>query len=90
MLKQQAAIQAELDQRRIVGLLWVYFALLIGEGALRKWVLPGWSDALLVARDPIAVGILFLAFAGQDCGFPVIDCADVHAEAIYRKSVGEA
>ena len=62
MLKQQAALQAELDQRRIVGLLWVYFALLIGEGALRKWVLPGWSDALLVARDPIAVAILFLAF----------------------------
>ena len=33
---------------------------------------------------------LFLAFAGQDCGFPVIDCADVHVEAIYRSSAGEA
>jgi aspartate racemase len=32
---------------------------------------------------------LFLAFAGQDCGFPVIDCADVHAEAIYRRSADE-
>ena len=31
---------------------------------------------------------LFLAFAGQDCGFPVIDCADVHVEAIYRSSAG--
>jgi aspartate racemase len=29
---------------------------------------------------------LFLAFAGQDCGFPVIDCAEVHVEAIYRMS----
>jgi aspartate racemase len=29
---------------------------------------------------------LFLAFTGQDCGFPVIDCADVHIDAIYRKS----
>jgi aspartate racemase len=33
---------------------------------------------------------LFLAFAGQDSGFPVLDCADVHVEAIYRKSVGGA
>jgi aspartate racemase len=32
---------------------------------------------------------LFLAFAGQDCGFSVIDCADVHVEAIYRKSADE-
>jgi aspartate racemase len=30
---------------------------------------------------------LFLAFAGQECGFPVIDCADVHVEALYRRSV---
>jgi len=29
---------------------------------------------------------LFLAFTGRDCGFPVIDCADVHVDAIYRKS----
>jgi aspartate racemase len=33
---------------------------------------------------------LFLAFAGQDCGFPVIDCAGVHVEALYRASVGKA
>jgi len=33
---------------------------------------------------------LFLAFAGQDCGFPVIDCAGVHIEAIYQRSVGKA
>jgi aspartate racemase len=31
---------------------------------------------------------LFLAFQGQQCGFPVIDCADVHVEAIYQKSRG--
>ena len=33
---------------------------------------------------------LFLAFAGQDCGFPVLDCAEIHVEALYRKSVGSA
>jgi aspartate racemase len=31
---------------------------------------------------------LFLAFAGQDCGFPVLDCAEVHIDALYRRSVG--
>jgi aspartate racemase len=29
---------------------------------------------------------LFLAFAGHDCGFPVMDCADVHVDAIYERS----
>jgi aspartate racemase len=31
---------------------------------------------------------LFLAFAGHDCGFPVIDCADAHVEALFRRSTG--
>jgi aspartate racemase len=30
---------------------------------------------------------LFLAFAGEDCGFPTLDCADVHVEALYRRSL---
>lgn len=29
---------------------------------------------------------LFLAFAGHDPGFPVIDCADIHVDAIYAQS----
>jgi aspartate racemase len=29
---------------------------------------------------------LFLAFAGQDPGFPVVDCADIHVDAIYAQS----
>ena len=29
---------------------------------------------------------LCLAFADRDCGFPVIDCADVHIDAIYKRS----
>jgi aspartate racemase len=33
---------------------------------------------------------LFLAFQGHDCGFPVLDCADVHVEAIYRRSLQQA
>ena len=33
---------------------------------------------------------LFLAFAGQDCGFPVIDCAEIHVETLYQRSVSKA
>jgi len=33
---------------------------------------------------------LFLAFQGHDCGFPVLDCADVHVEAIYKRSIGSS
>ncbi|MCC8432926.1 aspartate/glutamate racemase family protein [Reyranella aquatilis] len=29
---------------------------------------------------------LFLAFAGHDPGFPVIDCADIHVDAIFATS----
>jgi aspartate racemase len=30
---------------------------------------------------------LFLAFQGRDARFPVLDCADVHVEAIYQASL---
>lgn len=33
---------------------------------------------------------LFLAFAGHDCGFPVIDGAQVHIDALYRESIKRA
>lgn len=56
------AVSSELDRRRVVSLLWLYFALLILEGALRKWVLPSLSDALLVVRDPVALAIIAIAF----------------------------
>jgi len=36
-------------------LLWLYFWLLIFEGALRKWFLPGLSNPLLLLRDPLAI-----------------------------------
>jgi aspartate racemase len=31
---------------------------------------------------------MFLAFVGQENPFPLIDCADIHVDAIYRKSAG--
>lgn len=38
---------------------WIYFFLLIFEGALRKWVLPGLSAPLLIVRDPIAIWLIY-------------------------------
>lgn len=40
---------------------WLYFFLLIFEGALRKWVLPDLSAPLLIVRDPIAIWLLYKA-----------------------------
>ena len=39
--------------------IWLYFFLLIFEGALRKWFLPGLSTPLLIVRDPIALWLIF-------------------------------
>jgi hypothetical protein len=45
-------------------LLWTYLVLLIFEGALRKWVLPGAADALLIIRDPVVIMIYLIAIFG--------------------------
>jgi hypothetical protein len=42
-------------------LAWSYIALLLIEGALRKWVMPGLSDILLLARDPIVLSAYAVA-----------------------------
>lgn len=41
--------------------IWSYFILLIFEGALRKWVLPGLAEPLLIIRDPLALFLIFKA-----------------------------
>lgn len=47
----------------------------------RRLVDRGAEAVLLGGTD------LFLAFAGKECGFPVIDLADVHVEAIFQRSL---
>ncbi|MDE5417558.1 hypothetical protein L3049_06010 [Labilibaculum sp. DW002] len=42
--------------------IWLYFFLLIFEGALRKWFLPGLATPLLIVRDPLAVWMLLKAW----------------------------
>ncbi|QYY36326.1 hypothetical protein [Ruficoccus sp. ZRK36] len=46
-------------------LLWLYIALLIGEGALRKWFLTPLAEPLLIVRDPIVVLIYLMAFRAK-------------------------
>jgi len=43
-------------------LFWVYFLLLIFEGALRKWVVPQLAAPLLLVRDPISLLIIWEAY----------------------------
>ncbi len=44
-------------------LIWLYFWLLLLEGALRKWILPGLSNPLLIIRDPVVILMYILALA---------------------------
>src|SRR3954471_16497321 len=52
----------ERARRYIRRLIWLYFWLLLFEGALRKWLLPELSNPLLVIRDPVALLIYMLSF----------------------------
>ena len=47
--------------RHIRWMIWLYFWLLIFEGALRKWVVPALSNPLLIVRDPVALAAYILA-----------------------------
>jgi hypothetical protein len=49
--------------RSIRLLIWLYFWLLLFEGALRKWVFPAWSGPLLIVRDPVVLAIYVLALS---------------------------
>jgi hypothetical protein len=42
--------------------IWIYFLLLIFEGALRKWFLPGLATPLLIIRDPVALWLIMASW----------------------------
>ncbi len=61
-------MQSETNPRsltHIKRLIWLYFFLLIFEGTFRKWVLPQFSDVLLVVRDPVVLAIYFFAIKAR-------------------------
>src|SRR5438046_9926235 len=43
-------------------LIYLYLFLLIIEGALRKWIVPQFSNPLLLVRDPVVLAIYLLAW----------------------------
>lgn len=43
-------------------LLVFYLYLVFFEALLRRWILPEYSDVLLLVRDPIAIIVLFRSF----------------------------
>ena len=51
----------EVTLRNIRRLIWLYFWLLLVEGALRKWVVPQLSNPLLIVRDPVVLLVYWLA-----------------------------
>src|SRR6266850_1602064 len=49
----------EKAKHRIRQLIWLYLWLLLIEGALRKWIMPSYSNPLLLVRDPVLLAIYF-------------------------------
>jgi aspartate racemase len=73
-----------------------YVAMAMAGRATEKQraLLFGIGEKLVREQDADAVVLggtdLFLAFDGHDCGFPVIDSAEVHIEALYQASIATA
>ena len=44
---------------------WLYFILLVFEGALRKWLLPGLATPILIIRDPLAIWLIYKSWRMQ-------------------------
>src|SRR5258708_2827447 len=57
LLHPNSLMQPPDESKSIRRLIWLYFWLLIFEGALRKWVVPSLSSVLLLARDPVVIAI---------------------------------
>src|SRR3954462_15422144 len=51
--------------QHIKWLIWTYLILIILEGALRKWLLPQFSNVLLIIRDPVVIAIYASAIGAR-------------------------
>ena len=45
--------------------IWLYFLLLIFEGALRKWFLSEFANPILLIRDPLAIWLILQAYRNK-------------------------
>src|SRR5215212_2840771 len=62
------SMQSATNERLITHIkraIWLYFFLLIFEGVFRKWLLPQYSDVLLIVRDPVVLVIYLLALKAR-------------------------
>ncbi len=81
-------------RRRLLVLIWLYFWLLILEGALRKWVLPQFTDYLLVIRDPLVLLIYLQAsrggFMGETSRYIIFIFTGITlvCQALYHSTMG--
>lgn len=57
------------SDRLLKQLIWLYFWLVIFEGALRKWVLPGLATPLLLVRDPLVIVALVMGLTSGKLKF---------------------
>lgn len=57
----QLVADADLNKDLKYGI-WLYFILLVFEGGLRRWVLPGLAAPLLIIRDPVALWLIVKAW----------------------------
>lgn len=64
-IPQPMMIDRSRTVRWIGWLIMTYIVLLMIEGALRKWIVPKYSDPLLVIRDPVLLAIYWLAFRAR-------------------------
>ncbi|MCY2687948.1 hypothetical protein [Salinimicrobium sp. TH3] len=60
-IQQDSAASVSEDLKILKMGVWAFFILLIIEGGLRKWVLPGLATPLLIVRDPLAIWMIYKA-----------------------------
>ena len=58
-------IGSDLARRRVVGLMTTLYLLIIFEGAIRKWVLPGAEKVFFFSRDPVLFAALWIALRNR-------------------------
>jgi hypothetical protein len=58
---KNAAKKEKIRLQLITGI-WLYFFLLIFEGALRKWVLPSLAGPLVIIRDPVVIWLVYTSW----------------------------
>lgn len=71
-LKLNTLVEGD-DYRMERKLVWLYLWLLIFEGALRKWVLPGLNQPLLLVREPIVIFLVLHALQGHWFKSPLVN-----------------